>query len=45
MIDVCLGYRVTGLDGHHSVVEVFKARLHRPPDSRELPSIAAHAVL
>ena len=43
--DVGLGYLVVGLDEHHSVVEVFQAGLDRQLDSRELSSIAAHALL
>ena len=44
-IDICLGYLVVGLDQQHLVVEVFEAGLDHQLDTRELPSIAAHALL
>jgi len=45
MIDISLGYLVVGLHQHHPVAEVLEAGLDRQLDTRELPSIAAHALL
>ena len=45
MIDISLSYLVVGLHKHDSVAEVFKASLDRQLDTRELISIARHALL
>ena len=45
MIDVCLGYLAVGLDQHHLVAEVLEAGHDRQLDTKELLSIAAHALL
>ena len=45
MVDVGLGYLVVSLNEDYLVVEVLEAGLDRQLDTREILSIAAHALL